>query len=154
MSQKAKNWSAIAITFVVLFILGLVGGLKAQQQFSGGQTVSITGALPTGANTIGAVTQASGPWTNNLTQVGGTNVSTGTGASGSGIPRVTVSNDSNVLATQSGTWNADSRRAPPRSELFTLTRAAELRNMKAVPRWALRPCPLRPRRLPRLQPAP
>jgi hypothetical protein len=53
----------------------------------------------------GAVTQASGPWTNNLTQFGGTNVATGTGIGGAGIPRVTVSNDSNVLATQSGTWN-------------------------------------------------
>lgn len=40
----------------------------------------------------------------NAAQFGGTNVSTGTGAGGAGIPRVTVSNDSNVLATQSGTW--------------------------------------------------
>lgn len=40
----------------------------------------------------------------NVAQFGGTNVVTGTGASGSGIPRVTVSNDSNVLTTQSGTW--------------------------------------------------
>lgn len=35
----------------------------------------------------------------NTTQFGGTNVSTGTGAGGAGIPRVTVSNDSNVLVT-------------------------------------------------------
>lgn len=61
--------------------------------------------LPAGSATIGAVTQASGPWTQNLTQFGGSAVVTGTGASGAGIPRVTVSNDSNVLATQSGTWN-------------------------------------------------
>ena len=40
----------------------------------------------------------------NIAQVGGVNISTGTGASGAGIPRVTVSNDSNILATQSGTW--------------------------------------------------
>lgn len=52
--------------------------------------------LATGANTIGAVTQASGPWTNNVTQFGGSNVATGTGAGGAGIPRVTVSNDSTV----------------------------------------------------------
>lgn len=52
--------------------------------------------LQTGAATIGAVTQASGPWTNNVTQFGGTNVSTGTGTGGSGIPRVTVSNDSTI----------------------------------------------------------
>lgn len=40
----------------------------------------------------------------NVAQFGGTNVSTGTGAGGAGIPRVTVSNDSNILSTQSGTW--------------------------------------------------
>lgn len=43
--------------------------------------VTVGGSLPTGANTIGAVTQASGPWTSNVTQIGGTNVVTG-GASG------------------------------------------------------------------------
>lgn len=94
----------------------------------------IDNPLPTGSNTIGAVNQA-GNWSTrtqdgsgnaitstanaldvniktssitnntNITQFGGNNVVTGTGASGVGIPRVTVSNDSNVLATQSGTWN-------------------------------------------------
>jgi len=34
--------------------------------------------------------------TGNVTQFGGTNISTGTGAGGAGIPRVTVSNDSTV----------------------------------------------------------
>ena len=68
-------------------------------------TVALNAALPSGSNTIGAVTQASGPWTLNLTQFGSNAVVTGTGAGGSGIPRVTVSNDSNVLATQSGTWS-------------------------------------------------
>jgi len=48
--------------------------------------------------------QGTSPWVNNITQFGGTNISTGTGASGAGIPRVTVSNDSNILSTQSGTW--------------------------------------------------
>lgn len=73
---------------------------------------SIASALPTGANTIGAVTQASGPWTQNITQFGGTNISTGTGTGGAGIPRVTVSSDSNVLATQSGTWTVQQGNAP------------------------------------------
>lgn len=41
----------------------------------------------------------------NVTQFGSTNVVTGTGASAAGVPRVTVSNDSNILASQSGTWN-------------------------------------------------
>ena len=39
----------------------------------------------------------------NIAQFGGSNVVTGTGPSGSGIPRVTVSNDSNVLATLTAT---------------------------------------------------
>ena len=58
--------------------------------------VTINAALPAGSNTIGAVTQASGPWTANVTQFGSNNVATGTGASGNGIPRMTVSNDSQV----------------------------------------------------------
>src|SRR5207302_4985103 len=37
----------------------------------------------------------------NVTQFGGTNVSTGTGAGGLGIPRVTISNDSSLAANQS-----------------------------------------------------
>lgn len=43
--------------------------------------------------------QGSAPWSENIIQFGGTNISTGIGASGAGIPRVTVSNDSNVLVT-------------------------------------------------------
>ena len=52
-----------------------------------------------------SVTQGTSPWVDNITQFGSNPVVTGTGASGLGIPRVTVSNDSNILATQSGTWN-------------------------------------------------
>jgi len=48
--------------------------------------------------------QGGAPWSDNITQFGGSALATGTGASGSGIPRVTVANDSNVLSTQSGTW--------------------------------------------------
>ena len=103
-------------------------------------TFTLSGSLPTGSNTIGAVNQAGAwtvtanqggaPWSQNITQFGGTNVSTGTGASGAGIPRVTVANDSvissitnavtvsqataanlnatvtgTVTATQGGTWS-------------------------------------------------
>lgn len=39
--------------------------------------------------------------TDNITQFGGTNISTGTGAGGVGIPRVTISNDSSLAANQS-----------------------------------------------------
>lgn len=40
----------------------------------------------------------------NTTMFGNTSISTGTGVSGLGIPRFTISNDSNILSTQSGTW--------------------------------------------------
>jgi hypothetical protein len=96
MSEKRKNWAAIGVMFLGLFFLSLFGTLFAQQQFSGGQSVTITGALPTGGNTIGAVTQASGPWTENLTQVNTVAVQTGVGASGTGTQRVAVSNDSTL----------------------------------------------------------
>lgn len=45
--------------------------------------------------------QGTSPWVDNITQFGGVNLSTGTGASGTGIPRVTVSNDSSLAANQS-----------------------------------------------------
>jgi hypothetical protein len=70
---------------------------------STGQTVAfqldasgrvLIGAIPTGANTIGAVTQASGPWTINATQIGGTNVVSGVaGTFGVGGDTASGSND-------------------------------------------------------------
>jgi len=42
------------------------------------------------------VSQSGAPWSQNVTQFGGSAVVTGTGASGLGIPRVTVANDSTV----------------------------------------------------------
>ena len=99
-----------------------------------GSVTSITNALPTGTNTLGSVKLTDGTnlatikaastapvatdtaivvslspnstnISENIAQFGGSNVVTGVGASGTGIPRVTVANDSNILATQSGTWN-------------------------------------------------
>lgn len=61
---------------------------------SGSWTVAVGSALPTGSNTIGAVTQASGPWTVNVTQLGGNTVSAGNGTAGTGTLRVTVASDS------------------------------------------------------------
>lgn len=63
--------------------------------------------FPASVPVTGTVTvnQGTSPWVDNVSQFGGSNVVTGTGASGAGIPRVTVSNDSNILSTQSGTWN-------------------------------------------------
>lgn len=78
--------------------------LALQSDSTGNLKVDLATSVPAGSNTIGGVTQSTSPWVDNITQFGGTNISTGTGAGGAGIPRVTVSNDSNVLATQSGSW--------------------------------------------------
>lgn len=59
-----------------------------------GSTAGSINALITNATL--AVTQSTSPWITNITQFGGTNVSTGTGAGGAGIPRVTVSSDSSI----------------------------------------------------------
>ena len=57
MSNRQK-WAVIA----GLFLVGVLAGV-AQQQFSGGQSVTISGALPTGSNAIGHVTVDSAPTT-------------------------------------------------------------------------------------------
>lgn len=75
--------------------------------------ISVTGPLtdtqirttPLPVNGTVTANQGGSPWSENISQFGGSAVATGTGASGSGVPRVTVANDSNILATQSGTWN-------------------------------------------------
>lgn len=72
------------------------GGVLSIQGVSSGQAVSISGA----------VSQTGGPWTSNVTQFGSSNVVTGTGASGSGIPRVTVSNDSQIANTNFGSYDS------------------------------------------------
>lgn len=61
-----------------------------------------SGGLPTDGSAViqpisGAVT-VSGSTTGDIVKFGGTNISTGTGTSGAGIPRVTVSSDSSVTA--------------------------------------------------------
>lgn len=60
--------------------------------------ISGTVSLPTGAATAAgqSTTQP-----RNITQFGGTNIVSGTGASGAGIPRFTISNDSSLAANQS-----------------------------------------------------
>jgi hypothetical protein len=82
--------------------LGAGGRSVIVEGFSGGTAVPVSGTVTANQGSANAT-----PWNENVAQFGGTNVVTGTGASGAGIPRVTVSNDSNVLATQSGTWNVN-----------------------------------------------
>jgi len=55
--------------------------------------VSLATALPAGSNIIGALTANQSV---NTAQFGGSNVVTGTGVGGAGIPRVTVSSDSTI----------------------------------------------------------
>lgn len=98
-SGNVINSTANALYGVVRDAAGNARG--ANVDASNNLGVVVGEALPTGANTIGAVTQASGPWTNNVTQFGGNAVATGTGAGGLGIPRVTISNDSSLAANQS-----------------------------------------------------
>jgi hypothetical protein len=54
----------------------------------------------------GSVTQGTTPWVDNISQFGGSNVVTGTGLSGLGIPRVTVSSDSSMTANPGTTTSA------------------------------------------------
>lgn len=70
--------------------------------------------LPTGANTIGAVTQGTTPWVDNLTQVGGSAISLGQKVSASSFPVVLASDQSSipVAATQSGTWTVQQGTPP------------------------------------------
>lgn len=49
--------------------------------------------------------QGTSPWVTNITQFGSSAVVTGTGASGAGIPRVTVANDSNIIVSQATAAN-------------------------------------------------
>jgi endonuclease V-like protein UPF0215 family len=81
--------------------------------------VQLTNALKVDGSAVtqpvsGTVTanQGGAPWSENVSQFGGSAVATGVGASGAGVPRVTVANDSNVLATQSGTWTVQPGNTP------------------------------------------
>lgn len=57
--------------------------------------------LPTGSNVIGAVTQSGGPWTQNLTQVGGAAISLGQKTMAASLPVVLSSDQTAIPVTQS-----------------------------------------------------
>lgn len=61
----------------------------------------------------------------NAAQFGGTNVSTGTGAGGAGIPRVTISNDSSLAANQSVNAAQVAGVAPVMTAASTVAAAAD-----------------------------
>ena len=78
-------------------VQGNASGVAIPVSWSG-QSVGVSSlpALTTGANTIGAVTQASGPWTSNITQIGGSALAFGQSTKSSSIP---VSMPSDVTAS-------------------------------------------------------
>ena len=91
-----------------------VSGTVGVTQSTSPWVVSLTSTTITG--TV-AVTQSTSPWVTNVSQFGGSNVVTGTGASGAGIPRITVSNDSVISSitntvTVSGTVTANQGTSP------------------------------------------
>jgi hypothetical protein len=53
---------------------------------NGNLLINLKTSIPTGSNTIGAVTQASGPWTQNLTEVGGAAISLGQTTAANSVP--------------------------------------------------------------------
>lgn len=113
---RARTWTLLNTTDSVNAVQS--GSWTVQQgtppwsvSQSGTWTSGRTWTLGSGTDSVSSV-QGTSNWTTNITQFGGTNLSTGTGASGVGIPRVTVSNDSNILATQSGTWTVQQGATP------------------------------------------
>ncbi len=64
----------------------------------GTDSVTIGAALPAGSNTIGSVTQASGPWSENLTQINSVSILTGVGAVGTGCQRFAIGQDVTTIA--------------------------------------------------------
>ena len=67
---------------------------------------SLTGALPSGSNTIGAVTQASGPWTTNLVDVNGAPLSFGQALMAASLP-VTIASNQSILSTSVSSMPSD-----------------------------------------------
>ena len=77
------------------------GTNSAAVSASGELSVQVTQPLPAGSNTIGAVTQASGPWTQNLTQVGGSAIALGQAAMSASLPVVIASDQSAIPVSAS-----------------------------------------------------
>jgi hypothetical protein len=81
----------------------LTNGQQAalQGDASGNLKVNLETPIPAGSNTIGAVTQAGGPWTTNLTEVGGSAIALGQTTMSASIPVTIASNQSAIPVTQS-----------------------------------------------------
>jgi hypothetical protein len=118
----ATNGQSLALSLdakgQILTDLNYVGGAAVSTATSGVQLVGVADGsgnkITSTSNALDVnIKSTTGDTAINVAQFGGSAVVTGTGTSGAGIPRVTVSNDSNILATQSGTWNVGVSGATP-----------------------------------------
>lgn len=82
----------------------------------GNTAFGISGSLPAGSNVIGAVTQSGGPWTENLTQVGGAAISLGQKVMAASIPVVIASDQSIILTSD----KADGPASPGTASSFSM----------------------------------
>ena len=80
-------------------------GTNSQSYTAAGEAkVDITQPLPAGTNVIGAVTQSGGPWTSNVTEIGGSAIALGQTTMANSIPVTFASNQSALPVSQSGSW--------------------------------------------------
>jgi hypothetical protein len=86
----------------------------------GNTAFGISGSLPAGSNIIGAVTQSGGPWTDNLTEVGGSAISLGQKTMAASLP-VVIASDQSILLTSD---KADGPAAPGAASSFSLLSGA------------------------------
>lgn len=84
----------------------LTNGQQSSLQLdsSGNLKVDLATSLPAGSNVIGAVTQSGGPWTSNITEIGGSALALGQTTMSASIPVTIASNQSAIPVTQSGSW--------------------------------------------------
>jgi len=82
----------------------LTTGQQASLQLdaNGYLEVDLKTPIPAGSNVIGAVTQSGGPWTSNLTEVGGVALVLGQTTMSASIP-VTIASDQSALTVNQGT---------------------------------------------------
>lgn len=108
-SDGTNEWPASVVSYVTG---GSAGAWTLQQvDATHGLPVSVLGT----ATVSGTVTanQGGAPWSNNISQVGGSAVALGQGLMAASIPVVIASNQSAIPASQSGTWNVTVNTALP-----------------------------------------
>jgi hypothetical protein len=97
-STSIQAFSVPSVACPLLSVAYVPGGSTAtaiilEYVFSVPATQPISGTI--------TANQGTSPWVTNVSQFGGNNVVTGTGTSGAGVPRVTVSSDSSFTTTPS-----------------------------------------------------